>query len=162
MSEPLATYREVRSDGRRRFELYADRIVVKGSGARTKFEATVLFANLRPEPDKLWIRHKSFLLGVFMLLLSIAPFAVLARSFADGTHADRLGPCLGIGVGLSFVGFVICLKTFRKVEFARFQSHAGIVVLDVAYAGPDRGRFREFVDLLTKQIRMVQNKESRS
>ena len=122
----------------------------------------MLFANLRPEPDKLWIRHKSFLLGVFMLLLSLAPFAVLARSFTDGSQAEKLGPCLGIGVGLSFVGFVICLKTFRKVEFARFQSHAGIVVLDVAYAGPDRARFRQFVELLVKQIRIAQEPRLRS
>lgn len=152
----MAVYREVRSDGRRRFELYADRVVVKGSGARTEFETKVPFANLRPEPDKLWIRHRSFLLGVLMLLLSLAPFAVLARSFTDGSEAEKLGPCLGMGGGLSIVGIVICLKTFRKVEFARFQSHAGIVVLDVAYAGPDRGRFREFVESLTKQIRMAQ------
>lgn len=57
-----------------------------------------------------------------------------------------------------FVGSVIILKTFRKIEFTQFQSKAGIPMLDVAKAGPEQAQYHQFVQLLIDQIRIANNK----
>ncbi|HEY4261353.1 MAG TPA: hypothetical protein VGM98_14395 [Schlesneria sp.] len=153
MNDVLATYNEVRVDGRRYFELYSDRIRVKGKAVRADFDATVYLADLRPDPNRVWIRHGYCVLGIIMLLLSLVSFALMARSLSD---QDYVTTCASTGLALGFVGSVIGFKTFSKVEFSQFQSHGGIVILNVSKAGPDRLKFDDFVGLLAAQIRAAQ------
>ena len=157
MSESLASYNEVRWDGKRRFELHADRVSVSGKGGGSTFETMVMLANLRPEPDKLWVRNRVFMLGIVMLLLSFVLFIGTVQSLQQNRQTPGF-PIMqpSLAVGLLIVGLAICTQTSAKVEFARFQSNAGIVLLDVARAGPDRRKFQEFVELLVKQIRSNQ------
>jgi hypothetical protein len=162
MQVPLATYDEARSDGRRRFEVYPDRILVSGGGSGMKFETTVSLADLKPEPDRLWIRNRFFFWGVVVLAMGLVLFVPKIDKFADGIQP---GETFAFYFGLAFgiVGLIICLKTVWKIEFARFQSRqGGIVVLDVARAGPDRARFSGFIELLVDLIRKTQTPDEAS
>lgn len=71
MSQSLAIYNEVRSDGRRRFELFENHIFITGSAARTSFESSIKLTDLRPETNKLWRRHWACSMGTGMVFLGV-------------------------------------------------------------------------------------------
>ena len=52
--EPLMTYAERRFDGKRTFQLFADRVVIRGSeGWSSEYEQIVRLDSLNPEFDRL-------------------------------------------------------------------------------------------------------------
>jgi hypothetical protein len=73
MGKPLARNDEVSPSGRRNFELFADRVIVKAKSARGVGDSvtTVKLANLRPETKVLRGRPKAYGLGLFLLAASI-------------------------------------------------------------------------------------------
>jgi hypothetical protein len=153
--EPLARYYEVRPNGRRWFELFEDRVIVKARSARADSEITVMLADLRPEPNFLRVRPKGFGVGLLMLVASVAAgfFAVVARQGDPNIW-------LSIAGGWFFVSLVFLWKTGTKIEFIQFVSHHGRALLDVAHAGPQRANFRPFVETLISQIRANQRIDS--
>jgi hypothetical protein len=154
MGEPLARYSEVRPNGRRQFELFTDRVIVKAKSARADTESTIMLADLRPEPNRLRVRPNEFGVGLLMLVASVALglFAVLATGLPPST-ADKNFVWWALAGGLFFVSLVILAKTFRKIEFLQFVSNHGTALLDVARAGPQRAGFQAFVETLIGQIR---------
>lgn len=157
MSEPIAEYYEVRPSGRRQFELFADRMIVKTKSARIEGVITVMLADLRPEPNTLRIRPKEFGAGLLFLLGSVVLgfFAILVRG-APPPPDDKTNLWLSLAGGCFFVSLVIFSKTFRKIEYIQFVSHQGKPLLDVARAGPERAGFDDFVEALIAQIRASQ------
>jgi hypothetical protein len=153
MDEPLTVYREVRVDARRRFDLYADRIVVVGKAANMSFETTIALADLKPSPDVLWVRHKLFLGAIVMLVGSfLTSIVTVAASQSIHDHDELVVVLASMSFALLLVGSIFFGYTFRKVKFLRFNSHFGTVLLDVAYAGPDRVHFDSFTKSLIARI----------
>ena len=161
MSEPLARYREARPNGRRQFELFADRVIVTSKSAKADSVITVVLADLRPEPNLLRVRPKEFTVGLLMLVTSVGLgfFAILAN-VTESPLDDKTKFCLSLAGGCFLVSLVIIWKTVRKIEFTQFVSNHGTPLLDIADAGPQRVGFRSFVDTLIGQIRA--NQESAS
>ncbi len=150
--ETIATYSEQRFDGKRTFTLLSDAVLVRGSATLTaEFETRIPLSSLDPNYSTLRFRNRNFWAGLWMMLVSFLVCAVLVSGFHMSwtTMPPGMVACIGIG------GFLLCLATGRKVEFIRFTTQAGIVVLDLARSGPERGKLDSFIDALTKQIRVV-------
>ncbi len=157
MSEELARYYEVRPNGRRKFELLADRVIVKAKSARVDSVITVMLADLRPEPNVLRIRPKEFGLGLLFLFAAVGLgfYAFLGKGAVPPAD-DRNIFWLSMALAFLLVSLVIFSKTLRKIEYIQFVSHQGKPLLDVARAGPERASFDPFVETLIGQIRANQ------
>jgi hypothetical protein len=147
--EAIVTYSEVTLTGKRKYELYPDKIVMRGSGTWSyEFEQTLPltkisadYVKLRMRPTVSWIS-----LTIFFLtgLLSI----VLVREFA--IQSSAVPGVLGIFSGSALI---VAIATMKKVEYARFCAAGyGSVLLSVARSGPERNRFDNFVQALVSQI----------
>ena len=148
-AEPIATYREQRFDGKRVFELFADRVRICGSAQlSSEFETSIPLATLNPTPMRIRIRNKAFWSGLWMLLGTVVLDTVLVSSFHVPPESFSVGliGCIGMG------GFVLMLATARKVEFISFTSTAGVHVLDLARSGPDARNLDSFVELVSTNI----------
>ena len=75
--------------------------------------------------------------------------------FVKGFDQDLTEYVPGLFLVLGLCGFLFSLATWRMVEFAGFESDAGVVVLAIAKKGPDQERFDEFVNLLLEQIKQA-------
>jgi hypothetical protein len=162
MSEPLAQYNEVRSDGKRHLKLHADRVFVEGVSGQGRFEDNVYLADLRPEPGKLWLRGRLFVLGIILLFLALVLCIPIFVFITEGIERPGSTKYISFVLVLLSAAIFVCFKGYRTIEYARFQSHGGIVLLDIANCGPDQHRFQEFIHLLTNQIRMAQTKNPNS
>jgi hypothetical protein len=148
---PIATYRERRFDGKRAFELFAGRVVIRGhAGLTSRFETTILLNTLDPTFSRIWLRSSGFRASLWLLLGSIVFISVLLtlRVPPESPPIILLG-CIGAS------GVLLLLTTFRAVEFAVYRSPAGVVTLDVARSGPDAKKFDAFVDVLTRNVGMA-------
>jgi hypothetical protein len=163
MFDSIARYYEVRPNGRRQFELFKDRLIVRSKSARVDSEITIILADLRPEPNRLFVRPKEFGMGLLMLMGSvvIAVLGVMVRDLAPVPNEKILlmFACAG---AFFFVAMVILSKTLRKVEFLQFVSHHGHTLLDVARSGPQRAEFDPFVQALIDRIRANQRDDGRA
>ena len=159
MAQPLATYSEKQPAIRRSFELFADRIVVKGTKSGMLFEHPVILTDLRPEPNKMWRRHRHFVIGATML--GLCPIPLLVCAIMPSLDAQRrvIILLLLFGMALLVVGLWICLRTYRMVEFTRFQNQHGLVALDVGDTGPERENYAAFVEALIRAIEASQKKD---
>ena len=154
MANPIATYLEVTSRGKRSFELHLDRVVVRGRLA-FEFESTVRLGDLRPEPNKIWLRDRAVRVAPFFLVLS-----VMLLFLAAVVHLpDWLGTgMVASGIGSLVAAIALWTKFGSKIEYAQFPSHAGLILLDVGRSGSDRIQFDEFVESLIESIRAAQTK----
>jgi hypothetical protein len=150
MTQPIATYREQRFDGKRTFELFDDRVRVAGSAQlSSEFDLSVPLHALNPEPMRLRIRNKAFWAGTWLLLGSVLGCTVLLSAM-QVSYASAAFVLVAV-VGAS--GLALSLATARKVEFLAFQNNAGFQVLAIARSGPDARRLDAFVELIAQHIR---------
>lgn len=157
MTQPVATYRERRFDGRRTFELFADRVRIAGSTQfSSEFDFAVQLSGLNPEPMRIRFRNKAFWAGTWMLLGSIIGCTVLLSAM-QASYASAAFVLVAV-VGAS--GFALMLATARKVEFVGFQNSAGLRVLDIARSGPDAGQLDAFIELVVTHIRRAAQAET--
>jgi len=155
MDVPIASYYEVLHNSRRRFTLYSDRIFVKVRSPRVNIESTIWLADLRPEPNKLWVRTRFFFLGVFLMIASmISAFYAVANWNLEEAIEGR--PLIGFSMAGAFLitAVPILLMTYRKCLYIQFVSHGGIPLLDVAHAGPERKKHGRFIEALIEQTRL--------
>jgi hypothetical protein len=156
MKEPLAQYYEVRPSGRRYFDLFADRVIVKARSANADSEITIRMSDLRPEPNLVRVRPKEFGLGLGLMLISLG-CGIISVPFGFAERLDRATFLWPASAGaFLLVSLVIMFKTFKKIEFTQFVSHHGRPLLDVARSGPQRGDYDAFVETLISQIRAHQ------
>ena len=147
MNAPII-YREVLARGRRTFELFDDRVLVRVQYPNNSSELTVDLSNIRPTPNTVRIRQWPFNHG---LMATFCPWSYVGAKYVFSGIAPSTD-AITIAGAISFVGAVICLYCIRRIEFSSFVTHAGIVVLDVGDAGPDREIYRSFVDDLIQRI----------
>ncbi len=147
--EPLMTYSEQRFDGKRTFQLFSDRVVIRGSQIlASDFEQTVRLESLRPDFDRTWCRSPSFISGIKLAVGSFIAVSILHSGFGMS-----VGTYLG---GLAFVGVVtgllLAFATRHKVEYAVFKTQAGVDTLSVARSGRQTADYDSFVQRLVQQI----------
>ena len=153
-STPIATYREVRFDGKRQFDLFADTIRVRGAATmQSDVDTTIPLKRIDPRLIKLHIRNKMFWGGLWMFMVGFIGAAILVGGF----QLDPFGIAPGLVGIIGVTGVILCCATFRKCEFARFESDAGLPVLDIARSGPDKSTFDEFVGRVLQQIRSTRD-----
>lgn len=152
MDNPI-TYREVLARGRRTFELFDDRIIVRVQYPNYSAELTVPLSNLSSMPNT--VRHREWPFNVGLILL-ICPWLMPVLQWISSEKPPAINSLI-IACSLGFVGAIMCLYCIRKIEFASFVTHTGTVALDIGDAGPDRARFRTFVDQLLERISAAQS-----
>lgn len=151
MTQPIV-YREVLARGRRTFELFEDRVVVRIRYPNQSAEITVPLASLRPTPNTIRLREWPFHVGICLIGVPWVVHGVRWGLAGRVPSSDALIFAVSIGI----VGAVLCLYSLRKIEFASFVTHAGPPALDIGDAGPDRAAYRTFVDTLIDRIRAAQ------
>jgi hypothetical protein len=153
MIEPLATYREVMVHARRRFDLYKDRVIVYGKAANVEAETVVRLSDLNPWPNTIRVRHKWFRMAILMFFGAFLTLIAAASTYPPPPGGEVLPLMLGsTSFALFFVGSIIFGYTYRMLKFISFNSHAGVKLLDVGDAGPDRADFDSFVERLIARI----------
>jgi hypothetical protein len=145
----IATYSEVTLTGKRKYELYSDSIVIKGSGTWSyEFEQTLVLKKISPDYVRLRIRPSVAWISLTMFLLTGLACILLIYEFP--IRSDAIPGVLGIFSGSALI---VALATMRKVEHARFCSeNYASVLLSVARSGPERNQFDTFVQTLVSQI----------
>lgn len=148
-AEPIAIYREQRFDGKRVFELFPDRVCIRGSAQFTsEFETSISLATLNPNPTRIRIRNKAFWGGLWLLLAASLLDTILVSAF----HIPRASESVVLIAVIGMTGLALMLATARKVEFISFTSTAGVHVLDFARSGPDARNLDSFVKLVITNI----------
>lgn len=147
--EPIAMYRETRLEGKRVFELFPDRIRVRGEiQLRSEFDMSFPLVRLDPNPMRIRVRHKSFWAGLWILLAAVVLDSVLISGF----HFPPETFCVGLIGCMGMSGFVLMLATLRKVEYVMFANLGGVHVLGIARSGPDAGELDSLVQLTRTAI----------
>ena len=145
----IVTYSEVTLVGKRKYELYSDKIVIRGVGTWSyEFEQTLLLTKISPDYIRLRIRPSVVGISLAIFFLTGLASIVLVSEFAIQSRA--VPGVLGI---LSGSALIVAIATMKRVEYARFCSEGyGSVLLNVARSGPERNRFDSFVQALVTQI----------
>jgi len=151
---PIAKYSEVRFDGKRTFELFEDKVIVRGKATfKSDFETAISLASLLPSFARVRIRHSAFFGGIWLMVGSwILAYIVGAISQKDPSEVVCYLGCMG------FMGLFLSLVTAKKVEWVRFSTDAGMIVLDIARAGKEADKLDSFVETLLSQIRIARGK----
>ena len=89
--EPLVTYSEQRFDGKRTFQLFPDRVVIRGSEMlASDYEQTVRLSSLKPEFDRTWYRSPSFISGIKLAVGSFIAVSVLHSGFGMSVECHSI------------------------------------------------------------------------
>ncbi len=157
MEEPLAKYEEARFELRRQFELFPDRIRVTGKGLYIgRFDQTIPLHILHAPPGRLWVRGVLWRYGLRAWFF--AACLTTGVGVGGGSEAFTNPWVVGTIGALVWAGLMLTAANFRPAEFARFQTDAGIIALDVGRVGPQAEEFDEFIDLLVSQIETARAK----
>ena len=149
LMKALNTYSEVTLAGKRKYELYSDKIVTRGIGTWCyEFEQTLALTKISPDYIRLRIRPTVAWISLTIFFLTGLLSVVLVREFA--IHSSAVPGVLGIFSGSALI---VAIATMKRVEYARFCSEGyGSVLLNLARSGPERNRFDGFVQALVSQI----------
>ena len=146
MNEPLMTYHETGVEGRRKFDLYADRLVIHIKQLNYEAEVILSLAGVVAEPDTIRRRHKAFLYGTAAIV-----FGILGLLNSKKLSEEWI---IAVSVSLA-LGSLFCLYSFRKVKFKSFRKADGVAFFDVGCSGPDVAEFDTFVEALQHQIQLL-------
>ena len=147
--QPLATYRETGYDTKRTFELFADRLVIRGGQTfGADFDAEVPLAHLNLTHDRLRVRNPHFQSGVAIVTVCTGVITFLKY----GWHYSLLSePALMLAI-FGFCGLIVMAGTYQKVEYYQFKTAAGIVAFDIARNQKNSGEFDAFIEQLGQRI----------
>ena len=157
--EPIATYEELRLDRCDSFELYPDRIVVRGTrllGKRYEREFPLLQLTSQPAQlragDPLFQRALAAVtvVGFLLFLLSVA-------ILTDQIAALPPAVWLALGLGLATTG-VLAIVNPRRLDFASFYHLSGAPAFGLARLPGHYSAFDSFVQIVTKAIEDAQCK----
>lgn len=149
---PVATYHERRFEGKRRFQLFEDTIVVDGKDYfSNEFETTISLHAIDPNHGWLKTRTAGFwVTAPLTALISIPLYCLACALFDDSKYMLMSFIAAGLLAIYLTLGVII-----RKIEFSSFQNEQGVIVLTIGRVGPDKKQYDEFVKLLTHQIKTV-------
>jgi len=141
--ESIMTYSETRLNGQRYFELYPDKIRIRGKVfLQSDFDTTVPLGNLSPVFEKVRIRGQGFWGGLKLTVISFIALTIMAS-----VSAIDFGSFITVLVACFLVtGLLICAVTFPKIQIYRFKNSAEIIALDIARSGKEKDKFDDFVD----------------
>ena len=143
--EPIATYSEKRFSGKRKFQLFKEKLYIQGIiSTRGDFELTLDLKDLNPDYSVMRLREKNWLAGLWMVLIPLFALPVLLSRYKM-TIEDF--PVV-ISVVMAVSGAIMILVMSKKVEFYRFSNSSDIVVLDVARSGSEKEKFDDFIEKL--------------
>jgi uncharacterized integral membrane protein len=149
--EPLATYSERLLEVRRDFALYKDRVVVEARWfPNRRFEHVVNLSALKGQFQEILVRYRMYRYAGWILAVGALAYAACfyyARDLA-------MGPLGYVALGAAICGALLLALTYtnRRIRFARFQTKAGRLGLDIGSAGSDSATFEAFVERVRRQI----------
>ena len=147
---PIATYEEARYDGKRIFELFADRLVFRGKQALgTDVHGEVSLAELNPVFDRVGVRNPHFYSGS-TISGGCGLFIIFMTS---GFHYEFLSDPVLIAVAFGFCGLIVMAATYRKTQFSVFRTLAGVPAVDIAQNEKQANECAQFVQKLVDQIK---------
>lgn len=147
--KPIATFSEGRFSGKRFYNLSSDKIRVAGKVfLQNEFDIVLQLNTINPDFSIIRIRDKAFWSGIWLMLGASLVHALLTTVFGVTYEYKVLGAFIVIGLA----GAVLCLATFRKIEFYSFKNLAGITVLDIARSGSEKSKFDSFIKKLVHAI----------
>jgi hypothetical protein len=148
LMKPIVTYNQATLSGKARFELFPDKIVIRGGVSGSyDFEQTLDLKNISAEYIKLRIRPTVAWISLFISIITGFVCFVLIHDFR---LPDAIPGTLGI---VSASALIVAIASMKKVEYASFCSNdSGSVLLNVARSGPEKDQFDGFVNALVKQI----------
>jgi hypothetical protein len=146
--QPILTYSQATLSGKARYELFPDKIVIRGGVAGSyDYEQTLDLKKISPEYIRLRVRPKVAWISLCLSILTGFACFVLVQDFSV---PDAIPGTLGI---FSASAIIVAAATMKKVEYASFCSEgSGSVLLNVARSGPGRNQFDSFVNALVLQI----------
>ena len=151
--QAIASYQERRFDGQRDFVLFDEHLVIKGKQTfGAEFETTIPLSTLTPTISHLRTRDRGFWSGLVMILIAVSLLqsgALSINSYWGGLTAVMV-----------VAGALLSITTARKIEWVQIISHAGLISINIARAGPDKENFDKFVDSLLEHIK-ASDKQSR-
>ncbi len=151
----LATYREVRFEGKRFFELGEYSVHVTGSTTFLgSFDVTIPLSAMMPITNRLRLRGKAFGTGTWLLAAGFIGYAILVSGFKLDPIA--LGTIMVLVVGIS--GALLCCVTWRTIEIVQFVSDTGAPILEIARSGPECEHFEHFVHKVQQQVLHVRER----
>ena len=151
----LDTYKEQRFDGNRTFELFEDKVVVRGkTQLQSEFEHIIMLESLVPDFSKIRMRDHGFKAGIWMMA-----GAWIIASLND-TIAKMEFRTVALLWVFGFIGLLLSLCTIRKIEWVAFRSASGIPTLDIARAGKEKDKFDAFVEAIVKQIKLAKSSQA--
>ncbi len=133
-------------EGKRTFDLFADRIFVRGHvSLKSSFEINLPLHILNPVWSRFRTRNAVFRAGMIFFGAGL-----LCGTGLVEMHGPAFFAAMALSLGLA--GAFMMLVTVRKIEYAAFQNMSGFNVLTMARSGPDAGKFDEFVGLVAERI----------
>lgn len=144
------TYEELRADGKGTYQLFADRVLERGSELfSSDYEQTIMLKSLQTEFDRVWCRSPEFSKGMQLVLWPPFVFIILRDGF--GSTKTYLAELTALVV---IVGLVRVLTACRKVEWAVFKNLTGTAVLSVARSGNQTADFDLFIQNVVQNIKL--------
>lgn len=154
-SPPIATYHEVTFNLNRHFELYPDRIRVHGKILlQAEIDTTIPLNLIQPRLIKIRTRNPHFALGFWFVAAGLVGWVIAIEVL----KMDIFGFVPWLFGILAFTGLALTATTYSKVEYTRFESDAGIAVIDIARAGPERKNDDAFIARLLEQIQQCRTR----
>jgi hypothetical protein len=148
--QPLANYSTHSIEVKVAFSLFPDSIVVRYSRGvfGKRGEEQYPLTTLTPECARIGFRRDVYItaggiIGGGSLLLCL-------RLFRETGIGWLLFSLVAIGIS----GFALLCIGFRNVEYAQFQTQAGVPIFRVPRFSRDRAAFESFIEALAKQIKL--------
>ena len=150
-TQPLATYSEHLLEVRRDFALYKDRVVVQARWfPNRRFEHVVKLDTLKGEFQEITIRYRMYRYSGWVLAVGALAYAACYYYAQD--MALRAVGYVALSITIVAAMFMAWTYPHRRIRFARFQTQAGRVGLDIGNAGNDLAAFEKFVQQVRRQI----------
>lgn len=156
MKSDLEAYNEVRFDGKRRFELADGRVLISANLIMgPSYETQVGYDLMDPAVSVVREHYKLF----WPAVVGIPLFAIITFVMVDSLGFQMFDFLPGLFLGLTIISFVVATITRRPIEYARFCTSAGIPILDIGRAGPDRDKFDQYIASIMERIESVSNEK---
>lgn len=150
----IATYYEKRFSGKRHFELFHDKIKIHGKKyLQNDFEYTIDLKDLKVEHQIIKNRDGTFWGGILCAFFAFIAMNILSSAFSITFENSVMGMLLVVLIS----GVLLCIVTFKKIEFYQFQNHNGVVLFDIGRSGKEKHNFDNFVSKLVENIKEIKN-----
>ena len=157
VTEPLVTYFESQLGVNRKFDLYADRVIVLERKSTGISEVTIMLGDLHPRAIKLWRPHPQRAPRRTTFALAALGWVQFAVVFFVAGSRTPWWIYFFFAILASLQSGVVCWRSFKRVPWTQYRNRAGITVLDFFRAGPEqRDRYDAFAKALELQIMAAQ------